>query len=84
MTEIITFTVTLHTPLFFLAKLLFLHLSNLKLTCNYARQAFQAAWAAACEVEGSTMVVPFGFVFLVKPISFSGPNCQPNIQFQVH
>ncbi|KAM3713562.1 hypothetical protein ACB094_01G264800 [Castanea mollissima] len=46
-------------------------------------KAFEAAWAAACKVEGSTMVVPYGFVFLVKPITFSGPNCQPNIQFQL-
>lgn len=29
------------------------------------------------------MVVPSGSVFLVKPISFSGPNCEPNIVFQV-
>nr|XP_023891780.1 polygalacturonase At1g48100-like [Quercus suber] len=46
-------------------------------------KAFEAAWVAACKVEGSTMVVPYGFVFLVKPITFSGPNCQPNIQFQL-
>jgi polygalacturonase len=47
-------------------------------------QAFEDAWAATCKIEASTMVVPSGSVFLVKPISFSGPNCQPNIIFQVN
>ncbi|XP_057447437.1 polygalacturonase At1g48100 [Lotus japonicus] len=46
-------------------------------------KAFQGAWAAACKTEGSTMVVPSGYVFLVKIISFSGPNCVPNIVFQL-
>ncbi|OMO59178.1 Glycoside hydrolase, family 28 [Corchorus capsularis] len=46
-------------------------------------KAFEAAWAAACKVEGSTMVIPSASVFLVGPISFSGPNCQPNIVFQL-
>ncbi|KAE8691635.1 Shaggy-like kinase 13 isoform 1 [Hibiscus syriacus] len=46
-------------------------------------KAFQAAWDEACKVEASTVVVPLGSVFLVGPISFSGPNCQPNIAFQL-
>ncbi|KAA8530225.1 hypothetical protein F0562_004934 [Nyssa sinensis] len=46
-------------------------------------KAFESAWAAACKVQASTMVVPSGSVFLVKPISFSGPNCEPNIVFQL-
>ncbi|XP_059633712.1 polygalacturonase At1g48100-like [Cornus florida] len=46
-------------------------------------KAFQAAWAAACKVEASTIIVPSEFVFLVGPISFSGPYCQPNIVFQL-
>ncbi|XP_010925884.1 polygalacturonase At1g48100 [Elaeis guineensis] len=46
-------------------------------------KAFEAAWAAACKVEASTMVVPAEFQFLVGPISFSGPFCQPNIVFQL-
>ncbi|XP_027923810.1 polygalacturonase At1g48100 [Vigna unguiculata] len=46
-------------------------------------KAFEGAWEAACKVEGSTMVVPSGSVFLVKPVSFSGPNCEPNIVFQL-
>ncbi|KAE8021526.1 hypothetical protein FH972_007409 [Carpinus fangiana] len=50
---------------------------------SYDTKAFEATWAAACKVEASTLFVPSGFVFLVKPISFSGPNCQPNIQFQL-
>ncbi|XP_027359286.1 polygalacturonase At1g48100 [Abrus precatorius] len=46
-------------------------------------KAFEDAWVAACKVEASTMVVPSGSVFLVKPITFSGPNCQQNIVFQL-
>ncbi|KAJ6719586.1 hypothetical protein OIU79_007268 [Salix purpurea] len=46
-------------------------------------QAFQAAWAAACKVAASTMIVPAEHVFLVGPISFSGPYCQANIVFQL-
>ncbi|KAI8528252.1 hypothetical protein RHMOL_Rhmol12G0136000 [Rhododendron molle] len=45
-------------------------------------KAFQSAWAAACKVEASTITVPSKFTFLVGPISFAGPNCQPNIVFQ--
>ncbi|KAK6133597.1 hypothetical protein DH2020_032657 [Rehmannia glutinosa] len=46
-------------------------------------KAFQAAWAAACKVEASTINVPAEYVFLVGPISFSGPYCQHNIVFQI-
>lgn len=46
-------------------------------------QAFEAAWAAACKVEASIMMVPAESVFLVGPMSFSGPYCQANIIFQV-
>ncbi|KAE8716549.1 pantothenate kinase 2-like [Hibiscus syriacus] len=46
-------------------------------------KAFQDAWAAACKVEASTVVVPSKSVFLVGPISFSGPYCQANIVFQL-
>ncbi|KAI3726012.1 hypothetical protein L1987_65809 [Smallanthus sonchifolius] len=46
-------------------------------------KAFEAAWLAACKLEASTMVVPKGSVFLIKPISFSGPDCEPNIVFQL-
>ncbi|PIN07881.1 Polygalacturonase [Handroanthus impetiginosus] len=45
--------------------------------------AFEAAWAEACKVSGSVVTVPSGSVFLVKPISFSGANCQPNLVFQL-
>ncbi|KAF5740391.1 Polygalacturonase [Tripterygium wilfordii] len=45
-------------------------------------KAFVAAWALACKVEGSILAVPSGSVFLVQPISFSGP-CEPNIVFQL-
>ncbi|KAI9176907.1 hypothetical protein LWI28_008546 [Acer negundo] len=46
-------------------------------------KAFEATWAAACKMEASTMVVPSGSVFFLGPITFSGPNCQPNIVFQL-
>ncbi|XP_078431244.1 polygalacturonase At1g48100-like [Wolffia australiana] len=46
-------------------------------------KAFMAAWAVACKVEGSTVYVPEDYDFLVGPISFSGPYCQPNIVFQL-
>jgi hypothetical protein len=46
-------------------------------------QAFEAAWAAACKVEASTVLVPSELEFVVGPISFSGPNCKTNILFQV-
>ncbi|XP_011098761.2 polygalacturonase At1g48100 [Sesamum indicum] len=45
--------------------------------------AFEAAWTDACQEQGSVMLVPSGSVFLVKPISFSGPNCMSNIVFQL-
>ncbi|KAH1128769.1 hypothetical protein J1N35_000147 [Gossypium stocksii] len=46
-------------------------------------KALEAAWADACKVEASTVMVPSGSTFLVGPVSFSGPNCQPNIVFQL-
>ncbi|KAG5534915.1 hypothetical protein RHGRI_022881 [Rhododendron griersonianum] len=46
-------------------------------------KAFEAAWADACKVVASTMVVPSGPVFLLYPVSFSGTNCEPNIVFQL-
>lgn len=46
-------------------------------------KAFQAAWAAACKVQASMVVVPSEYEFLVGPISFSGPYCQHDIVFQL-
>ncbi|KAL3749991.1 hypothetical protein ACJRO7_011032 [Eucalyptus globulus] len=46
-------------------------------------KAFQDAWAASCDVEASTMVVPANHVFLVGPISFVGEHCQENIILQL-
>ncbi|KAF5197534.1 Polygalacturonase [Thalictrum thalictroides] len=46
-------------------------------------KAFQAAWEAACKVEASTITVPSQYIFLVGPISFSGPYCESNIVFQL-
>ncbi|KAG6601507.1 Polygalacturonase, partial [Cucurbita argyrosperma subsp. sororia] len=46
-------------------------------------KAFQDTWTATCKVTASTFIVPSKYVFLVGPISFSGPYCQPNIVFQL-
>ncbi|KAG8069385.1 hypothetical protein GUJ93_ZPchr0005g15642 [Zizania palustris] len=46
-------------------------------------QSFEAAWAAACKVEESTVLVPSELEFVVGPISFFGPYCKPNILFQL-
>ncbi|KAL6505534.1 hypothetical protein OROHE_022913 [Orobanche hederae] len=46
-------------------------------------KAFQAAWASACKIEASVINIPAKYVFLVGPISFSGPYCQHNIVFQL-
>ncbi|PWA41339.1 glycoside hydrolase, family 28, Pectin lyase fold/virulence factor [Artemisia annua] len=46
-------------------------------------KAFEGAWAAACKVKASKIIVPSPNKFLVGPITFSGPYCQPNIVFQV-
>ncbi|XP_051140540.1 polygalacturonase At1g48100 [Andrographis paniculata] len=45
--------------------------------------AFAAAWADACTGKGSTVVVPAGFVFLVRQVSFSGRGCSHSLVFQV-
>lgn len=50
---------------------------------NDDTKAFESAWAAACKVQSSTMLIPSGYQFLVGPISFSGPYCQRNIIFQL-
>ncbi|KAL7596819.1 polygalacturonase At1g48100 [Lactuca sativa] len=46
-------------------------------------KAFEGAWAVACKVKGSKIIVPSPYKFLLGPITFSGPYCQPNIVFQV-
>ncbi|KAG8077332.1 hypothetical protein GUJ93_ZPchr0007g4269 [Zizania palustris] len=46
-------------------------------------KAFEEAWAAACKLGSSTVLVPPELEFLVGPISFSGPYCKPNILFQL-
>ncbi|TYK15613.1 polygalacturonase [Cucumis melo var. makuwa] len=46
-------------------------------------KAFQDTWTASCKVAASTFIVPSKYVFLVGPISFSGPYCQPDIVFQL-
>lgn len=44
--------------------------------------AFVAAWKAACAVESATLLVPFGFTFMITSTLFSGP-CKPGLVFQV-
>nr|ABV25004.1 polygalacturonase 7 [Oncidium hybrid cultivar] len=46
-------------------------------------KAFEDAWMSACQVEASTVQIPSDYTFLIGPISFSGPYCQPNIIFQL-
>ncbi|GJR15344.1 polygalacturonase-like protein [Tanacetum coccineum] len=46
-------------------------------------KAFQAAWADACKVEASTIIVPSDYKFLVGATSFSGSDCKKNIIFQI-
>ncbi|CAI9289020.1 unnamed protein product [Lactuca saligna] len=46
-------------------------------------KAFEGAWAVACKVKGSKIIVPSPYKFLLGPIAFSGPYCQPNIVFQI-
>ncbi|CAH1451568.1 unnamed protein product [Lactuca virosa] len=46
-------------------------------------KAFEGAWAVACKVKGSKIIVPSPYKFLLGPITFSGPYCQPNIVFQI-
>ncbi|KAD4384774.1 hypothetical protein E3N88_24942 [Mikania micrantha] len=51
--------------------------------CTDDTKAFEGAWAAACKVAGSKIIVPSLYNFLLGPITFSGPFCQKNIIFQV-
>ncbi|KAF3637451.1 hypothetical protein FXO38_23693 [Capsicum annuum] len=45
-------------------------------------KAFEATWIEACNDEGSTIMVPTDYGFLVGPIIFSGLHCEENIVFQ--
>ncbi|KAK7258189.1 hypothetical protein RIF29_32704 [Crotalaria pallida] len=45
-------------------------------------EAFEKAWHDACS-RGAALVVPQNRIYLLKPITFSGP-CQPNTAFMVH
>ncbi|XP_042467325.1 polygalacturonase At1g48100-like [Zingiber officinale] len=58
-------------------------LTKFETKSNQVKDAFEAAWAAACKAGDSVLVVIAEFEFLVGPISFSGPYCQPNIVFQL-
>lgn len=53
-------------------------------TLSLSWQAFEATWIEACKVEGSVMMVPSDYDFLVGPITFSGSHCEKNIVFQVY
>ncbi|XP_016574353.2 polygalacturonase At1g48100 isoform X1 [Capsicum annuum] len=46
-------------------------------------KAFEATWIEACNDEGSTIMVPPDYGFLVGPIIFSGLHCEENIVFQL-
>ncbi|CAN1310846.1 Polygalacturonase At1g48100, partial [Linum perenne] len=45
-------------------------------------QALAAAWTAACQVQGSRIQIPSGFIFLINPTTFQGP-CMPGLILQV-
>ncbi|KAG5604680.1 hypothetical protein H5410_026172 [Solanum commersonii] len=45
-------------------------------------KALDAAWEAACKVQGATLEIPTEFQFLINPITLQGP-CMPNFVFQV-
>ncbi|KAL5725064.1 galacturonan 1,4-alpha-galacturonidase [Ranunculus cassubicifolius] len=45
-------------------------------------KALQAAWKAACRVGFSTVRIPSGSKFLIKPISLQGP-CMPHLALQI-
>ncbi|KAH0675434.1 hypothetical protein KY290_026565 [Solanum tuberosum] len=45
-------------------------------------KALEAAWEAACKVQGATLEIPTEFQFLINPITLQGP-CMPNFVFQV-
>ncbi|KAF3642236.1 Polygalacturonase [Capsicum annuum] len=44
-------------------------------------KALEAAWEAACKVQGATLKIP-EFQFLINPLTLQGP-CMPNFVFQV-
>ncbi|XP_026395351.1 aldehyde oxidase GLOX-like isoform X2 [Papaver somniferum] len=45
-------------------------------------KALQAAWKAACKVEGGIVEIPSEFRFLIRPISLQGP-CRPHLVLQI-
>ncbi|KAI3839804.1 hypothetical protein MKW98_010109 [Papaver atlanticum] len=45
-------------------------------------KALQAAWKAACKVEGGIVKIPSEFKFLTRPISLQGP-CKPHLVLQI-
>ncbi|CAN1151157.1 Polygalacturonase At1g48100 [Linum perenne] len=45
-------------------------------------KALAAAWTAACQVQGSRIQIPSGFIFLINPTTFQGP-CMPGLILQV-
>ncbi|KAK4786206.1 hypothetical protein SAY86_002895 [Trapa natans] len=46
-------------------------------------EAFTSTWLAACKVEGSTMLIPAGYKFVLRAVSLEGIQCKENIVFQL-
>ncbi|MCL7037912.1 hypothetical protein MKW94_030345 [Papaver nudicaule] len=46
-------------------------------------KALQAAWKAACLVEGGIVEIPSEFKFLIKPITLEGGPCKPHLVLQI-
>lgn len=45
--------------------------------------ALLVAWKAACNVSGSTLLIPSHHKFLINPIILDQGPCQSNLTFQV-
>ncbi|XAR49240.1 Polygalacturonase [Bertholletia excelsa] len=45
-------------------------------------EAFKMAWDSACQAESATLLVPYGYSFMVKPAIFTGP-CRSGLVFQI-
>ncbi|CAN6453209.1 unnamed protein product [Victoria cruziana] len=45
-------------------------------------EALLAVWKAACSVKSATIEIPSQFMFLIGPVTLSGP-CKPNLVLQI-
>ncbi|KAG8389608.1 hypothetical protein BUALT_Bualt02G0246800 [Buddleja alternifolia] len=45
-------------------------------------EAFKSAWDSACQADSGTLLVPYGYTFMIQSTIFTGP-CQTGLVFQV-